>query len=96
MHYRLTRAAVADYRELYLYGIDNFGEQQADRYCAGLDGLLDELTRHPKRGAPVDHIRRGYRRAVYQSHSVYYRLDDEGILIVRILGQQDTGAQLPD
>ena len=31
----------------------------------------------------------GLRRSVYQSHSIYYRVDPDEIVIIRILGQQD-------
>jgi len=96
MRYRLSRAAAADYRGLYIYGLEMFGEEQADRYCDGLDNLFDELVRHPKLGVAVDDIRRGYRRAVYQSHSVYYIVTGDHILIVRILGRQNAADHLPE
>lgn len=94
--FRLSQAAAADYRALYVYGIATFGELQADCYCDGLDTLFEDLARHPRMGAPVDHIRRGYRRAVYQSHSVYYLIQEDGLLIVRILGRQDATTELPE
>ena len=96
MAYRLTKAAEADYRALYIFGIEKFGEQQADDYCDGLDALFENLARHPEMGAAVDHIRRGYRRAVHHRHSVYYVIEDGGVLIVRILGQQDPSDQFDD
>jgi len=41
----------------------------------------------------VDHIHKGYRRSVYGSHSIYYRIDPEEIVIVRILGREDPEKQ---
>ena len=48
-----------------------------------------KLAEQPKLYPTVDHIRAGYRRSVYGSHSIYYRIESQGIVIVRILGQQD-------
>ena len=50
---------------------------------------FEELADHPELYAAVDHLRTGYRRSVYHSHSIYYRIEASGILIVRILGQQN-------
>ncbi len=37
----------------------------------------------------VDHIRVGYRRSVCGAHSIYYRIEGEGVEIIRIIGRQD-------
>jgi toxin ParE1/3/4 len=50
---------------------------------------LEELAENPRLWPAVDHIRPGYRRSVYGRHSIYYRIDPDAIVIVRILGQQD-------
>jgi toxin ParE1/3/4 len=42
----------------------------------------------------VDHIRVGYRRSVCGVHAIYYRLDSEGVEIVRILKNQDVSQAL--
>jgi toxin ParE1/3/4 len=42
----------------------------------------------------VDHIREGYRRSVCGKHSIYFRLADNGLEIMRILGQQDLETNL--
>ena len=33
-----------------------------------------------------------YRLSVYQSHSIYYRVDKNDVIVVRILRNQDVGA----
>ena len=43
----------------------------------------------------MDHIRSGYRRSVYGVHSIYYRAEAAGILIVRVLGRQNPQTSLP-
>jgi len=37
----------------------------------------------------IDHIRQGYRHSVYQVHSIYYKIDRDFVLIVRILGREN-------
>jgi toxin ParE1/3/4 len=48
-----------------------------------------ELAEQPTLYPAVDHIRDGYRRSAYGSHSIYYRIEARRVLIVRILGNQD-------
>ena len=59
------------------------------------DDRLSRRADAPLRYPKVDHIRPGYRRSVYESHAIYYRIDEAGVLIVRILGQQNPEAGLP-
>ena len=37
----------------------------------------------------VDHIRKGYRRSVCGVHSIYYRIQEEHIEIMRVLGREN-------
>ncbi len=87
--YELTQAADEDFENIFNFGIDTFGLAQAIDYQQGMKKRFEELANHPERYAAVDHIRSGYRRSVYHSHSIYYRIESSGILIVRILGQQN-------
>ena len=87
--YELSEAADLDFENIFDFGIDRFGLAQAVDYQNGLKKHFDELAEQPKLYAAVDHIRAGYRRSVYRSHSIYYRTELASIFIVRILGQQD-------
>ena len=87
--YRLSDKADEDLSRLYEYGIIHYGQERADRYYSGLIERFEELTENPLLWQAVDHIRPGYRRSVYGRHSIYYRIDPDEIVIVRILGQQN-------
>ncbi|MBF0447997.1 MAG: type II toxin-antitoxin system RelE/ParE family toxin [Magnetococcales bacterium] len=87
--YELSEAADLDFENIFDFGIDTFGLAQAVDYQNGLKKHFDELAEQPKLYAAVDHVRAGYRRSVYRSHSIYYRIEPTRIFIVRILGQQD-------
>ena len=87
--YRLTEKADEDLSRLYEYGILHYGQDRADRYYNGLIERFEELAENPRLWQAVDHILPGYRRSVYGRHSIYYRIDPDTIVIVRILGRQD-------
>ena len=87
--YELAKAADRDFENIFNYGIDTFGLVQALNYQNGITKRFEELAEQPKLYAIVDHILAGYRRRVYQSHSIYYKVEPTRIFIVRILGQHD-------
>ena len=87
--YRLSEKALTDLDHLYEYGVLSFGIRQADAYFYGRVIRFQDIADHPERYPAIDHIRQDYRRSIYRSHSIYYRIDRNEILIVRILGKQD-------
>ncbi len=87
-HYSLHDKADEDLSRLYEYGVIHHGVDAANRYYDGLIVRFEKLATNPHFYQAVDHIRTGYRRSVYGVHSIYYRIDSEGIVIVRVLGQQ--------
>ena len=87
--YRLNDAALADLDKIYEYGIVNFGLKQADQYFDGLVSYFQQIADSPLSHPAVDEIRAGYRRAPYNTNSVYYLIEGDRIVVVRILGRQD-------
>lgn len=87
--YSLTDAALDDLDSIYEYGILTFGLEQADRYYDGLVSYFQTVADSPYSHQIINQIRTGYRRAPYYSSSIYYRLDNSEVVIVRILGRQD-------
>jgi toxin ParE1/3/4 len=86
---RLTEAAAADLAAIADFGFRRFGEAQTRHYQRLLSERLDRISRSPQMYPAVDHVRPGYRRAVFQAHAIFYRVEERGVLIVRILGRQD-------
>lgn len=93
--YHLSEAADADLERLYEWGIDRFGMNAADQYYDGLIARLGQIADTPQLWQGVDHIRAGYRRSVYGAHSIYYRIEANGVLIVRVLGRESLETSLP-
>ncbi|WP_417409654.1 type II toxin-antitoxin system RelE/ParE family toxin [Hoeflea sp.] len=94
--YRLSKAADQDFERIFEFGIDQFGPAQALDYQNGMKQRFEQLATQPKLYQAVDHIRQGYRRSVYQAHSIYYRIDRDFVLIVRILSRENPDTSLPD
>lgn len=86
--YQLTGKAKDDLLTIALYGIARFGTEQFRRYIDKLKRRFEELAERPKQYPMVQHIRKGYRRSVCGVHSIYYRIEEE-VIIVRILGWQE-------
>ena len=87
--YELSCTADQDFEKIFEFGIDTFGLDQALKYQNGMKQRFSELAEQPNLYPVVDHIRRGYRRSVYKSHSIYYQIESGRVFIVRISGQQD-------
>jgi len=92
--YELANAADEDFENIFNFGIDTFGLAQAMDYQQGMTKRFEELAEQPKLYQAVNHIRAGYRRSVYHSHSIYYKIEPTRIFVVRILGQQDPRKEL--
>jgi toxin ParE1/3/4 len=87
--YKLSLKADEDLHRLYRYGIMHFGEDQADMYFDGLVARLELIAQQPHLYQRVDDIRQGYRRSVYGSHSIYFRVRHTTVEIMRIISRED-------
>ena len=93
-NYRINEDAKADLQRIYRRGVLEFGETQADRYFDALFDRFEEIAEQPLQYQAVDDIREGYRRSVCGVDSIYYRIVDNIVEIMSILGQQDIGGWL--
>jgi len=83
-----SEAALGDLTAIAEYGERHFGPVQSERYRDLLRSILEQMCAHPSRFSQVNEIREGYRRAVVGSHSIYFRIENSQILVVRILRSQ--------
>jgi toxin ParE1/3/4 len=95
--YKLSVKAEQDLAEIYFFSYQKFGELKADAYLIGLEECLSNLANNPFLGRNIEHIRKGYFRYEYISHSVFYKPTGKGILVVRILhGSMDMERHLSE
>ena len=92
--YKLSENAEANLTEIYAYGLRTWGEAAADRYYYALIARFEEIAQQPYLYPAVDFIREGYRRSVCGVDSIYYRIENDTVEIMAILGSQDTSTAL--
>jgi len=89
VNYKINEEAKGDLQRIYRRGVLEFGAEQADRYFDAFFKHFEELAERRYQYQAVDDIREGYRRSVCGVDSIYYRVVDDTVEIMRILGQQD-------
>jgi toxin ParE1/3/4 len=89
--YRLSNTAKEDLIRIHHYGIRTFGEKQADNYFDTFFEYFDRISKNPYSFESIDYIKVGYRRCVYNSDSIYFRINnnDKVVEIMAIVGRQD-------
>lgn len=90
---RLTRRTYADLENIYIYGVKQFGVQQADAYYSALMQQIDALEQNPLLH-PKYEGDESYRKCVFKSNTIYFQIYDNVLEIVRILGRQDIEREL--
>ena len=87
--YRLSNDAKDDLIRIHRYGAKKFGIQQADKYFETFFEYFDIIAKRPYSFESVEYIRKGYRRCVCGSDSIYYKINDDTVDIMAIVGKQD-------
>jgi toxin ParE1/3/4 len=91
--YILSESAKVDLKNIYRFGYQQFGEQQADKYFNGLIGCIEDIAKNPLQFQCVPELGT-YRRCIYISESIYYRIVNERVEIMAIIGRQDAKMRL--
>jgi toxin ParE1/3/4 len=87
--YRLSNDAKEDLIRIHHYGIEKFGMSQADKYFDTFFEYFNIIAQRPFSFESVDYIKKGYRRCVCGSDSIYYRINKDVVEIMAIVGRQD-------
>ncbi|TXE11152.1 type II toxin-antitoxin system RelE/ParE family toxin [Algoriphagus aquimarinus] len=87
--YKLSNVAKEDLIRIHSYGVKQFGMTQADKYFNTFFEYFDLIAQSPYSFESVDFIKEGYRRCVCGSDSIYYRITNNRIEIMAIVGRQN-------
>lgn len=87
--YKLSQVAKDDLIRIHQYGVKKFGLAQADKYFDSFFEYFELIALQPFSFEAVDFIKKGYRRCVCGSDSIYYRIINGQVEIMTIIGQQD-------
>jgi len=90
MRYKLTREAVNDLELIWLYTLETWSVDQADRYFNLIMSEIEFLAENPGYGKDYTHVRKGYLRSRVKSHFIFYKINttQNELEIIRILHQR--------
>lgn len=87
--YKLTNESKEDLIRIHQYGVERFGMAQADKYFNSFFKYFDIIAQQPYSFESVNYIRNGYRRCACGVDSIYYRISNDIVEIMAIVGRQD-------
>lgn len=82
---RTAPAARQDIRDIRVYSKARFGPRVSRQYLDGLIASFDRLADRPQVGSVESGLGDGMRSLAYRSHRIYYRVEGDDLLVVRIL-----------
>lgn len=90
MRLKVSQAAADDLEGIWLYTIEHWSLEQADRYLNLILDGFDLILNDPKSGRDFSHVRKSYFAANVGSHLVFYRIDEaaDELEVVRVLHER--------
>lgn len=83
--YRIRPEAEKDLKGIARYTRRTWGLEQTRRYLRALHERMQELAANPNLGVTRHDVAEGYRSARIGHHHVFYRPEDDTIVVVRVL-----------
>ena len=86
--YVISKEAVLDLEEIWLYTAQKWSTSHADRYYNLIFDEISYLCKNINSGKPMEHTRAGYRASKVKSHLIFYRVNLNTVEIIRILHER--------
>ncbi len=87
--YRISKQAIDDLNDIWIYTLQKWSKEQADRYYNLIIEEIEFVTDNFLVGKSAEQTRKNYRVTKVKSHLIFYRKVDNGIVeIVRVLHQR--------
>ncbi len=86
--YVISKKAVSDLEEIWLYTVEKWSIDQADRYYNLIFDEIQFICKNVNAGKSMDHVRKGYRASKVKSHLIFYRIQNSNVEIIRILHER--------
>ena len=86
--YRLALQAEEDLLNIFLIGLEHWGEKQAEKYSNDLHECFNMLSEYPDMGINRDELNEKPKSFVKDAHIIFYRMANDGLVeIATILHQ---------
>lgn len=85
---RKTKKARQDLKNIWQYGFNEWGEEQADLYYDLLEAGISNLMEFPEMGRNREALRMGYRSLQIRRHIIFYTVIESTITIQRVLHER--------
>lgn len=85
----LNENAKVDLLRIYEYGIAEFGLNQADIYFNMMHDCFDKIASNPYLFPNAIRYRDGYRYCVCGVDTIFYKINENEIEVMAIIGRQD-------
>jgi len=87
--YRISKQAIDDLNDIWVYTFHKWSKEQADRYYDLIIEEIEFISDNYLIGKSVELSRKNYRVTKIKSHLIFYRkVENEIVEIVRILHQR--------
>ena len=87
--YRISKQAIKDLNDIWIYTFNNWSKEQADRYYDLIIGEIEFVADNYLIGKSAERTRKNYRVTKIKSHLIFYRkAENEIVEVVRILHQR--------
>ena len=88
-NYKLSNTAKEDLIRIHQFGAQKFGMKQADKYFNDFFDAFDRIAKSPFSFEAVNYVKNGYRRCVSESDSIYFKVVEDSVEVMTIIGKQD-------
>jgi len=86
--YRISEKAVTDLEKIWLYTLNKWSLEQADRYHNLIINEIEYIADNFNLSRRMDYVRSGYRMSKVKSHLIFYKKNEDDIIeVIRILHQ---------
>jgi toxin ParE1/3/4 len=88
-NYKINNLAKEDLIRIHKFGVEKFGMIQADKYFDSFFENFEIIAENPFYFESVDYVKTGYRRCISGTDSIYYKVNNNIVEIMVIIGRQD-------
>ena len=92
MRLDLTEEARTDLDDILAYSVKNWGVYRGFAYVEDIRDVMDVMLERVSPGGAAEDVTTGLRRQFAGSHSIWFRLNGERLVVLRVLHQsRDAG-----